>query len=59
MDVTYIFYGFMGMEGGRGVKPPLDFENFSKKGYFLSVEWEKSKKNFTIFPPLDKFGKIP
>jgi len=39
---------------GRGALPPLDFEIISKKGCFLSFEWEKS--NFTMFgfPP----GKI-
>ena len=39
-------------------KNPLDFENFSKKGCFLSFEWEKS--NFITFsPPLEKVLKNP
>jgi len=33
--------------GCRGSLDPLDFENFSKKGCFLSFEWEKT--NFTSF----------
>jgi len=38
---------------GRGA---LDFGNISKKGCFLSFEWEKT--NFTIFgPPLEKLWK--
>jgi len=44
--------------GGRGVKAPLDFENFSKKASFLNFQWEKT--NFTTFgPPWKIFGKIP
>ena len=44
-----------GRQGGLG---PLDFENFTKKGCFLSFEWEKT--NFTTFgPPWKNFGKIP
>jgi len=36
--------------------PPLDFENLSKKGHFLSFEWVKP--NFTTFAvPLVKFWK--
>jgi len=43
---------------GRGGKGPLDFEIFSKKGSFLSYEWEKT--NFTTFSSsCKKFGKIP
>jgi len=34
-----------------GGESPLDFENFSKKG-FLSFEWDK--QNFTTFDPLGK-----
>jgi len=37
--------------------PPLDFENFNKKGCFLDFEWEKT--NFTTFGPLKKFWKNP
>jgi len=37
-------------EGGGG-PCPLDFEMYSKKGCFLSFEWEK---NFTIFRPPGK-----
>jgi len=37
---------------------PLDFENFSKKGCFLSFEWKKS--NFTTFgPALENVWKNP
>jgi len=34
----------------------VDFENFSKKGCFLSFEWEKT--NFTTFDPPRKTGII-
>jgi len=47
-------------EGGwqGGPCPPLDFQMFTKKGCFLSFEWEKS--NFTTFaPPWKNVGKIP
>jgi len=36
-------------------RPSLDFENFSKEGYFLSFEWEKT--NFG--PPRKIFEKSP
>jgi len=41
----------MNMEVGRGAGGlgPPGFENFSKKGYFFSFEWEKA--NFTSFAP--------
>jgi len=41
----------MGVGRGRPGRAlvPLDFEIFSKKGCFLSFEWEKS--NFTTFGP--------
>jgi len=39
---------------GEGLSPP-DFEIPSKKGCFLSFEWEKS--NFTTFDPLEKCRK--
>jgi len=44
--------------GGKGAETTLDIHNFSKKGYFLSFEWEKT--NFTTFGlPLEKnFGRI-
>ena len=43
-----------GEQGGQG--PLLDFEIFSKKGCFLSFEWEKT--NFTSFSlSLEKFWK--
>jgi len=38
--------------GDRGALSPLDFENFSKKGCFLSVECEKT--NFSTFGPPKK-----
>ena len=39
--------------GGKGAETTLDIHNFSKKGYFLSFEWEKT--NFTTFGlPLEK-----
>jgi len=42
----------------KGGASPLDFENISKIGCFLSFEWEKT--NFTTFgPPLEKFWKNP
>jgi len=41
--------------GAGGPRPPLHFENFSKKGCFLSFEWEKI--NFTTFAPLEKIWK--
>jgi len=45
-------------EAGGDLALPLDFEIFSKKGCFLSFEWEKS--NFTTFgPALKNLGKIP
>jgi len=45
-------------KGGAGGKGPLDFENFSKKGCFLSFEWEKT--NFITFGhPWKNFGKSP
>ena len=44
-------------EGGRGGLAPLDFENISKKGCFLSFELEKP--NFTTFGPLEKLWKNP
>jgi len=34
---------------GRGGKDPLDFEIFSRKGYFLS--FERAKPNFATFAP--------
>jgi len=37
---------------------PLDFENFSKKGYFLGFEWAKSSLT-TFGPPLEEFWKNP
>jgi len=44
--------------GQRGPWPPLYFEIFSKKGCFLSFEWEKT--NFTTFGhSLDKIWKNP
>jgi len=33
--------------GGGGPRSTLDFENFNKKGCFLSYDWEKT--NFTTF----------
>jgi len=39
--------------GGSGGLGPLDFENFTKKGCFLSFEWEKQ-----ISPHLAPPGKI-
>ena len=44
--------------GGRGAKPPLDFENFSKKGCFLSFEWENQISPL-LAPPCKNFGRIP
>jgi len=44
--------GAWALEGGQGVLTPLDFENFSKKGCFLSFDWEKS--NFTTFGSLPR-----
>ena len=45
-------------KGGQGDQGPLIFENCSKKGCFLSFEWEKT--NFTTFGlPWKNFGKIP
>jgi len=51
--------GAWALEGGQGVLTPLDFENFSKKGCFLSFDWEKS--NFTTFGSLPRkiLKKIP
>jgi len=44
--------------GAEGAKPPLGFENYSKKGCFLS--FEREEPNFTTFgPPLEKFWKNP
>jgi len=47
------------MDIGRGTGyslGPPGFEHFSKKGCFLSFEWEKS--NFiTLAPPLKKLWK--
>jgi len=43
-------------EGGNGVTSPLDSENFSKKGGFLSLEREKPNFN-TFSAPLEKFWK--
>jgi len=43
--------------GGRGLLTPMEFENFSKKGSFLSFEWEKT--NFTTFCPPTKILKNP
>jgi len=43
---------------GRGDLGPLDFENFGKKGCFLSFEWEKNKFHH-FWPLLEKFGKNP
>jgi len=47
------------LEGrARGSFAPLDFENFIKKGCFLSFEWEK-KQNSPHLTPLEKFWKNP
>jgi len=40
-------------EGRGGSRHPLDFENFSKKGCFLSFKWEKQISQF--WPLLEKF----
>jgi len=34
-------------KGARGGQGPPDFDNVSKKGYFIDFEWEKT--NFTTF----------
>jgi len=44
--VTEALHNGHGRQKG-GLGHPLDFEIFSKKGYFLSFEMEKS--NFTTF----------
>ena len=45
-------------EGGQvGPRPSLDFENFGKKGCFLSFEWKKP--DFITVDPLEKFWKNP
>jgi len=47
----------MSVGKGGGVAP-LNFENFSKKGCFLS--FEREKPNFTtVGSPQKNFGKIP
>jgi len=38
--------------------PPLDFENFNKKGCFLDFEWEK-KQISPLLASLEKFWKNP
>jgi len=48
MDVDHVASTYMGVgRGGREALDSLDFENFSKKGCFLSYEWEKA--NFATF----------
>jgi len=48
----------VGRGGSEGALAPPEFENFSKKGCFLSFKREKS--NFTLFgPPLETFWKNP
>jgi len=48
----------MGVGRRAGGVASQDFENFGKKGCFLSFEWEKT--NFATFRPRYKnFGKIP
>jgi len=45
-------------KGGRGALAPQGFENFSKKGWFLNFEREKT--NFATFGhPWKNFGKSP
>jgi len=39
-------------KGGRKGLGPLDYENFSKKDWFLSFEWEKKLHHF--WPPPGK-----
>jgi len=47
----------IGRGGKREALAPLDFENFSKKGCFLSFEWEKQISPHLA--PLEKFWKNP
>jgi len=57
-DATQTFYpsAAWASEVGQGVLTPLDFEICSKKGCFLSFEWEKPK--FITFDPPENFWKI-
>jgi len=58
-SVVQVSYTTMGV--GKGGVAPLAFENCSKKGYFLSFEWETT--NFTTFGSprkiLEKSRSVP
>ena len=45
--IRRMHFGAWASEAGLGGLAPLDFKNFSKKGCFLSFEWEKT--NYTTF----------
>jgi len=38
------------LEGGQGLRPPLNFENSTKKGCFLYFKWEKTISSL-LLPP--------